>query len=214
MDQRAAARHSFGLKLSSLAACRATPLPEATDHMTPLPVPNWSEILETVRHLKPTREGLEEFRLRISRAHDEFRNPRVLPDEVTKKDFQKVAHLIEQLTPIVERISVEIHDGEGLRNELAVLAYLKRYSERRMSAPRSRNRKPQVMFHFEVLRAWVVLGGKLSLSSNPVAGTVTGPLARYFSAVTNEVTNASLHSLRDAIRQHDEIMKELEDLVK
>ena len=182
--------------------------------MAPLQMQNWSEILETVRHLNPTRETLEEFELRISRAHDDFLAPRIRHEEVTKKDFQKVAHLIDQLTPIVERISAEIHDGEGLKNELAALAFLKSYSERIEGGPRLRNRTPRVMFHFEVLRAWVALGGKLGRSSNPVAGTVTGPLARYFSAVTKEVTSASLHSLRDAIRQHDEIMKELEDLVK
>lgn len=189
-------------------------LPEATDLMKPSPMPNWSEILDTIRQLQPTDAMLEQFRHRISIARDEFQRAPVSADEVSSKDFQKVTDLVSRLVPIVERISAEIPDGEGLRNELAALAFLQSYSRKRSGDTRFRNRKSRVMFHFEVLRAWVALGGKLGLSSNPVAGTVTGPLARYFSAVTGGVTNASLHSLRDAIQQHDEILKELEDLVK
>ena len=177
------------------------------------PLPNWPEVVDAVMHLKPSREALERLEFCISSACVRYRNPGS-KHAVTKKEYEKVVRLIGKLIPIVERISTEIHDGEGFRNELASLSYLKRYSDGLASSPQFRDRKPTVIFHYEVLRAWVELGGKLTRTWDEIAGEVKGPLAKYFAVVTRDVTGASLHSLRDAIRQYESIKTDLERFIK
>ena len=54
---------------------------------------------------------------------------------------------------------------------------------------------PKFMFHFKVLLIWTELGGELRISRHPRHGTVQGPLARFFRAVTVPVMGASFSSL-------------------
>lgn len=185
------------------------PLRKTTDFMSSLPEPNWSAVEQTIRKLpNANSHGIQEFKFRISNARIAFSKPRVSAEKASRKDFQKAARLLGQLTPVIERISAEIHDGEGLKNELSSLVLLKRYADIKLDGIWLRELKPTVEFHFQVLRAWVALGGELKVSYDAITGKVRGPLARYFSAVTKGVTGASTNSLRDIIKQHRAILKE------
>jgi hypothetical protein len=51
------------------------------------------------------------------------------------------------------------------------------------------------MFQFKILLIWTELGGELGISRHPKHGTVQGPLARFFRAVTVPVMGTSAPSL-------------------
>ena len=57
-------------------------------------------------------------------------------------------------------------------------------------------------YNSRVLDVWTKLGGKLKFSRHPRTGKVKGPLARYFSAVTQPVHGGSPESLPDIIKRH------------
>jgi hypothetical protein len=61
----------------------------------------------------------------------------------------------------------------------------------------------RVLFQFGVLEVWMHFGGKLGVSRHPVTGKVTGPLARYFSAVTQPICGGSPESLPDIVARQE-----------
>jgi hypothetical protein len=60
----------------------------------------------------------------------------------------------------------------------------------------------KTVYHSSVLDVWTELGGKLKFSRHPRTGKIKGPLARYFSAVTQPVHGGSPESLPDIIKRH------------
>lgn len=59
--------------------------------------------------------------------------------------------------------------------------------------------KPKACYQYEVLDVWTSLGGDLGIAHGDRGdgGKVTGPLSRYFAAVTRPVCGGSLHTLKD-----------------
>jgi hypothetical protein len=57
-------------------------------------------------------------------------------------------------------------------------------------------------YQCRVLRLWTQMGGKLGISRHPVSGKTKGPLARYFSAVTQPVHGGSPESLHAIVKRH------------
>jgi len=68
---------------------------------------------------------------------------------------------------------------------------------------------PKFMFQFKVLLIWTELGGELGISRHGKYGTIQGPLARFFRAVTVPVMGAlapSPESLPDIIRRQSRFL--------
>ena len=61
---------------------------------------------------------------------------------------------------------------------------------------------PKAAYQSSVLDVWTDLGGQLKFSRHPNTGKIKGPLARYFSAVTQPVHGGSPESLPDIIERH------------
>jgi hypothetical protein len=62
---------------------------------------------------------------------------------------------------------------------------------------------PRYALYFSTLEVWWRLGGNLQISRNPISRKISGPLTRYFFAVTSPVMGASTpqpESLRDIIK--------------
>jgi hypothetical protein len=66
------------------------------------------------------------------------------------------------------------------------------------------NASPKSLYHSAVLEVWTELGGKLKISRHPNTHKTKGPLARYFSAVTQPVHGGSPESLHGIIERHVE----------
>jgi len=62
---------------------------------------------------------------------------------------------------------------------------------------------PKDAFRFSVLQTWTKLGGKLRFSRHPISGSMTGPLVRFFSAVTEPVYSGSPESLPAILRRYE-----------
>jgi hypothetical protein len=72
--------------------------------------------------------------------------------------------------------------------------------------------KPQWKFQFAILEMWVRLGGKLRFSRNS-RGEISGPLARYFFAVTRPVMGPSTPSpetFRKIVARFKDAMRKIE----
>jgi hypothetical protein len=68
---------------------------------------------------------------------------------------------------------------------------------------------PKFMYEFKVLRIWTSLGGELRLSRHPLDGSIRGPLARFFRAVTVPVMGPSApspESLPEIVRRQKKFL--------
>ena len=132
------------------------------------------------------------------------------------KRWRRVASTSDKLRGLL----VGLVDDKRSRRELSHLqslsfvaaAFASKYEGRIDGPPIFTEREiynPRTMYLFKVLNVWIKCGGRLRFSRHPQSKAITGPLARYFCAVTRPVmgSNApSLESLREIIGRHEQMM--------
>ena len=82
-------------------------------------------------------------------------------------------------------------------------------------------RTPRLRYQFAVLGIWVNIGGKLTTTwenlakgSDATTGAVTGPLVRYFCAVTEPVMKKDMptpHGIRDIVKRYKDYLATLDN---
>jgi hypothetical protein len=123
--------------------------------------------------------------------------------EINIQHLRKCGVEEKNLPTSMRRELEHLSDIGDLANEMADM-YQRQPSElRHLNSPR-------LMYEWEVLEIWILLGGRLGISRHPKTGKVQGPLARFFRAVTAPVMGAAapaLETLRDAIARHERIRR-------
>ena len=131
-------------------------------------------------------------------------NPPTANTKDRAKLWREIANLSNALMsklsdfPFDEQWNInEYHEGlSGLW--IKALSHLAEESEQRQKM-KQKALKPKARYQFEVLDVWTSLGGNLGIAhgSRVDVDKVTGPLSRYFAAVTGPVCGGSLLSLKD-----------------
>jgi hypothetical protein len=178
----------------------------------------WAKIVRSLQHLQPSEEDLGKARRRLGNAANLYRLRKAnAPRDKARqrwfrRDWARIAKLSDELMPLLHRRAVYPLDPDGgppgdslHRHKEAVM---KLNVVARSSLAKSRiddgfpTAGPRAWYQFYVLETWTYLGGKLQFSRHPQKHKITGPLARYFSAVTQPVLDGSLESLPDIVKRH------------
>jgi hypothetical protein len=180
----------------------------------------WAEIVRSLQHLQPNEEDPGKAHRRLRDAARRYRLVKAnAPGEKTRqrqfrRDWAGIAKLSDQLMHLLHRRSEcespPDPDGGPLwdlwREEQEALMTVNRVARSRLAESRIDDGfptvGPSVWYQFYVLETWTCLGGKLELSRHPRTHKISGPLARYFSAVTQPVLGGSLESLPDIVKRH------------
>ena len=175
----------------------------------------WMEIAKSIQHFQPEPHAFEKalrglavardiIRCESSKQEVKLRNQQMLshwakagklagalkstfswlarngPPVLTSKDpYRRESHELTRISMMAKSAVSNIRDGDGY--------------------PKS---TWKTLYHSHVLDTWTALGGKLKFSRHPRTGKIKGPLARYFSAVTQPVHGGSPESLPDIIKRH------------
>jgi hypothetical protein len=130
------------------------------------------------------------------RAGDSRRNDELARAGFTAKDRQ---------ARVSENYREDFDDLDRFRDRAAAYAE----AHERYPTEGTHFDNPKFMFQFKVLLIWTELGGELRISRHGKYGTVQGPLARFFRAVTVPVMGAlapSPESLPDIIRRQSRFL--------
>jgi hypothetical protein len=183
---------------------------------------DWAEIVRSLQHLHPSEEGLGKARRRLANAARRYcRQKENAPKEKTRqrrfrRDWAKIAKLSDEVMHLLHRYSEDEGppnpDGgpcfDRFARDKEALTKLKVAAQGRLAdLPRLIDdgfptAGPRTWYQFHVLETWTRFGGKLQFSRHPQKHKITGPLARYFSAVTQPVLGGSLESLPDIVKRH------------
>jgi hypothetical protein len=187
----------------------------------------WAEIVRSLQHLQLSEGDLRNVRRRLGSAASWYRQqkanaPREKAQErwlrrawakIAKRSDEMMRFLdrySELLTPpspsggpvfdhfahereILTKVKVDARDARDVRG---------RFAKSRLIDDGYPTAGPRTWYQFHVLETWTRLGGKLQFSRHPQKHKITGPLARYFSAVTQPVLGGSLESLPDIVKRH------------
>jgi hypothetical protein len=180
----------------------------------------WAEIVRSLQHLQPSEEDLGKVRRRLGDAARRYGQQKAnAPREKTRqrqfrRDWARLAKLSEEAIHLLhrysERESPPDPDGgppwDPYADDKEALMKLKVRARGRLAQSRIDDgfptAGPSVWYQFRVLERWTCLGGKLELSRHPRTHKISGPLARYFSAVTQRVLGGSVESLPDIVKRH------------
>ena len=192
----------------------------------------WTQIVKSVQHLQPTPEALDEARYRLRQAARSYfltilNRPGEKRQEQWKvKHWRSVEKHVEALISDFEWLrrdksangppSPDGSASDPYRDDLRALMRIKIMSSSRVVDLTARfddgfpKATPKAWYQSVVLEEWVGLGGRLKISRHPLNGQIKGPLARYFSAVTEPVHGGSPESLPDIVRRHVELRSAIE----
>jgi hypothetical protein len=178
----------------------------------------WAEIVRSLQHLQPSEEDLGKAHRRLRDAARRYRREKAnAPREKTRqrqfrRDWARIAKLSDEAMHLLHRRSVYAPNpdggppGDSLRRHKETLMKLNVVARGSLTASRIDDgfptAGPRAWYQFYVLETWTCLGGKLQFSRHPQKHKITGPLARYFSAVTQPVLGGSLESLPDIVKRH------------
>lgn len=190
---------------------------------------DWIKIEKSVRHLRPTQADLKHIHTRL-RLHirtylfAELNRPgKVTKNKWITKHWARIAKLSDDtLKSLVAVAKLEGDAGppgpdgrpppERYREHKFALMKLIVFARGRLDAPKIDDGFPKASsrgwFQFDVLEIWTELGGQLRISRHPRTKKITGPLARYFAAVTGPIPayRGSLESLPDILTRQKSMM--------
>jgi hypothetical protein len=197
------------------------PLPGCDDYTSE----QWAEIERTLRHLQSDEARFEKSCARLRRIARVYRrcminkSSRQAKKNKYTQEWAKIANLSKVLIESLALVDTYELDEpeqppcdrfEQEKEALLLLQFLARF---RLAKLRIDDRFPKaglrVRFQFDVLKVWTDLGGELKISRHPVSGKIGGPLARYFSAVTQPVHGGSLENLPDVIERQKTMISTL-----
>jgi hypothetical protein len=180
----------------------------------------WAEIVRSLQHLQPSEEDLGKARRQLRDAARRYRREKAnSPGKKTRqrwfrRDWARIAKLSEEAIHLLRKYSdiESAPDPDGgppadpWRAHKEALMKLNVVARGRLAESRIDDgfptAGPRACYQFYVLETWTRLGGKLQFSRHPQKHKITGPLARYFSAVTRPVLDGSLESLPDIVKRH------------
>jgi hypothetical protein len=185
----------------------------------------WLAIEKAIEPLRPSDEDLVDIRWRLCRAGASYlSNVRMQPEE--QKRRRQMLQSWRRVETYSRRIMSELQWLHGVDDSFARAEEFYKNQPDALSnimvtakgravhlADKINDGFPKItlkqMYQSVVLGEWAALGGKLKFSRHPVKGKIKGPLAKYFSAVTEPVYGGSPESLPDIIRRHVELQSEI-----
>ncbi len=192
----------------------------------------WSEIERSIAHFKLSSSDRDAIRSRLEMAVDvfirgDFHNPdREACEKRARQQWAKIEKLSNELRELLAfRSRKETQGGppssdckrapDRYRDIQAVLLGLTAIAKGRQEAQTvletmaSGKRAPRAWYLYAVLSAWTDVGGALRISRHPLTGRISGPLARYFAAVTQPIIGGSIESLPDIVARQKIRMADL-----
>ena len=180
----------------------------------------WAQIAKSIQHFETTHEAIEVARLGLQRAAQRFSERLLDGPGFKQKNALVLKHWIT-IGKLADALMSEFTwlDGNEPRPPDPSGNVYKPYAElflalKKISRiPKMRAESDNLIdsypkttakaaYHSDVLDVWTDFGGKLKISRHPNTGKIKGPLARYFSAVTQPVHGGSPESLPDIIERH------------
>jgi hypothetical protein len=180
----------------------------------------WAEIVRSLQHLQPNEEDLGKARRRLGDAARRYRLQKVnaAGDKTRQRwfarDWARIVKLSDELMRLLHRRSNLEEEPPHPNGEppadpwrehqeaLMKLNFVARASLAASNDDGFPKASWRAWYQFDVLETWTRLGGKLQFSRHPQKHKITGPLARYFSAVTQPMLGGSLESLPDIVKRH------------
>jgi hypothetical protein len=180
----------------------------------------WAEIVRSLQHLQPSEKDLGKARRQLRDAARRYRREKAnapgkkIREKISRRDWARIVKLSEEAIHLLRKYSdiESAPDPDGgppadpWRAHKEALTKLWRVARSRLAESRIDDgfprAAPRAWYQFYVLETWTRLGGKLQFSRHPQKHKITGPLARYFAAVTQPVLGGSLESLPDIVKRH------------
>jgi hypothetical protein len=156
---------------------------------------DWIKIEKSIRHLRPTRAGLEDVHLRLClQIRTYLYNQLKRPENVTRnkqitKHWDQIARLSDDALKLLSAVERLESDGppptlapEKYREHKNALMKLNVSARGRLAAPKiddgDLKASPRGWFQFSVLEIWTILGGQLRISRHPRTKKITGAVGK------------------------------------